>query len=163
MKREISPNSLGFLVGDTRFELVTSTLSMRIYFLYLYANLDNLCVLAYPNRSLLPIFPLIFNWWGHCGDIICLSYASFHNERNEITEGAISNIFVRKDGIYYTPPVSCGLLRGVYRQYFIETKPKLIREKIIKRQDLYEADGIYLTNAVRGMTRVRYKEVKNKQ
>ena len=87
----------------------------------------------------------------------------FQNERDEITEGAISNIFIRKDGMYYTPPVSCGLLRGVYRQYFIETKPQLIREKIIKCQDLYEADGIYLSNAVRGLVQVRYKEAKNKQ
>ena len=89
MKREISPKSLGFLVGDTRFELVTPCVSMRIYFLYLYANLDNLSVLVYLFHSYTPLFPLILNWWGHRGDILCLSHASFHNERNE-EDGTIS-------------------------------------------------------------------------
>jgi len=79
----------------------------------------------------------------------------FENERNEITEGAISNIFVRKGEKYYTPPVSCGLLNGVYRRYFMREKALLVSEKILRRKDLYQADAIYLTNAVRGITLVR--------
>ena len=79
----------------------------------------------------------------------------FENERSEITEGAISNIFIRKGKMYYTPPVNCGLLCGVYRRYFIRKQAPFVRQKILKRQDLYEADAIYLTNAVRGITRVR--------
>ena len=89
MKREISPNSLGFSVGDTRFELVTPCVSMRIYFLYLSTFLDKPNDLDSAIRTLLPIFPLIFNCWGHCGDIFCLSHTSFHNERNE-EDGTIS-------------------------------------------------------------------------
>ena len=77
------------------------------------------------------------------------------NERNEITEGAISNIFIRQGKVYYTPPVSCGLLGGVYRQYFMKKKSPLVKEKILRRRDLYEADAIYLTNAVGGVTRVK--------
>lgn len=79
----------------------------------------------------------------------------YENERNEITEGAISNIFIRQGKTYYTPPVSCGLLGGVYRQCFIKRKAPLVKEKILRRRDLYEADAIYLTNAVRGAIRAK--------
>jgi para-aminobenzoate synthetase/4-amino-4-deoxychorismate lyase len=79
----------------------------------------------------------------------------FENERGEITEGAISNIFIRQGEVYYTPPVASGLLNGVYRQYLMKKKSGLVRERILRRSDLYQADAIYLTNAVRGMTRVR--------
>ncbi len=79
----------------------------------------------------------------------------FENERDEITEGAISNLFIRKGRTYYTPPIGCGLLNGVYRRYFIEKKAALVKQKVLRRCDLYQADAIYLTNAVRGITQVK--------
>ena len=79
----------------------------------------------------------------------------FENEKGEITEGAVSNIFIRKGKMYYTPPVSCGLLNGTYRQYLIRKKAPFVKEKVLRRQDLLQADAIYLTNAVRGIKRVR--------
>src|SRR5262249_12530292 len=42
--------------------------------------------------------------------------ALFFNERNELTEGCIHNVFIEKDGVLLTPPINCGLLPGVYRQ-----------------------------------------------
>lgn len=78
----------------------------------------------------------------------------FLNKNDELCEGAISNIFIRKNGIYYTPPVSCGLLRGVFREYFINKNREKVREKIIKTQDLLKADSIYCVNSVRGMVKV---------
>jgi len=79
----------------------------------------------------------------------------FKNERNEITEGAISNIFISKGKMYYTPAIACGLLAGIYRQYFIKAKAGHVQEKILRQEDLQQADAIYLTNAVRGITQVR--------
>ncbi|MBQ8475738.1 bifunctional anthranilate synthase component I family protein/class IV aminotransferase [bacterium] len=38
------------------------------------------------------------------------------NERGEITEGTYTNIGILKNGKYYTPPVSSGLLNGIFRQ-----------------------------------------------
>jgi para-aminobenzoate synthetase/4-amino-4-deoxychorismate lyase len=76
----------------------------------------------------------------------------FLNENNEITEGAISNIFIAKKGRYYTPPVSSGLLPGVYRSYYIKKKAAL--EKPLFLDDLKTADKIILTNSVRGASRV---------
>ncbi|MFH0925679.1 MAG: aminodeoxychorismate synthase component I [bacterium] len=77
----------------------------------------------------------------------------FKNERGEITEGAISNIFIKKGGYRYTPPISCGLLNGVYRQYLLENK-KNIHEKVLYEEDIYGAEAIYLTNSIRGMVEV---------
>lgn len=82
----------------------------------------------------------------------------FINENNQMTEGAISNIFIKTNGIFYTPPVSCGLLEGTFRKYLIENKSIPIKEKVLYRDDLLKADKIYLTNAVRGMVEVKLYE-----
>jgi para-aminobenzoate synthetase / 4-amino-4-deoxychorismate lyase len=79
--------------------------------------------------------------------------ALFLNLRGEITEGAISNVFVEKDGRWFTPPVECGLLPGVYRRHLLETRPE-IEERVLFLDDLRSADTIYLTNALRGLRRV---------
>jgi para-aminobenzoate synthetase/4-amino-4-deoxychorismate lyase len=77
----------------------------------------------------------------------------FLNQRGEVTEGAISNVFVEKDGRWFTPPVECGLLPGVYRRHLLETRPE-IEERVLFEEDLRTADAIYLANAVRGLRRV---------
>jgi para-aminobenzoate synthetase/4-amino-4-deoxychorismate lyase len=79
--------------------------------------------------------------------------ALFLNLRGEVTEGAISNIFVEKNGRWFTPPIQCGLLAGVQRRHILETQPN-IEEKVLYPQDLRQADAIYLSNAVRGLRRV---------
>jgi para-aminobenzoate synthetase/4-amino-4-deoxychorismate lyase len=75
------------------------------------------------------------------------------NEKNELTEGAISNVFVEKSGRWQTPPVACGLLAGVYRRHLLATRPE-IEERVLHLDDLEQADAIYLANAVRGLRRV---------
>lgn len=79
--------------------------------------------------------------------------ALFFNLRGELTEGAISNVFVEKDGRWFTPPVACGLLAGVYRQHLLATRPE-IEERVLTCDDLLGADATYLANAVRGLRRV---------
>ncbi|NQT95147.1 MAG: aminodeoxychorismate synthase component I [Candidatus Omnitrophica bacterium] len=80
----------------------------------------------------------------------------FQNEKDEITEGAISNIFIKRKDKYYTPPVECGLLNGVYRRNIIKNKMLPIEERVLYPKDIESADEVLLTNAVRGITRVRY-------
>jgi para-aminobenzoate synthetase/4-amino-4-deoxychorismate lyase len=77
----------------------------------------------------------------------------FLNQRGEVTEGAISNVFIEKNGRWFTPPVECGLLAGVYRRHLLETRPE-IEERVLYPDDLRQADAVYLTNAVRGLRRV---------
>jgi para-aminobenzoate synthetase/4-amino-4-deoxychorismate lyase len=76
----------------------------------------------------------------------------FLNTRGEVTEGAISNVLIEKDGRWYTPPVVCGLLPGVYRRFLLETRADL-EEKIFTLDDVRNADAVYICNAVRGLRR----------
>lgn len=77
----------------------------------------------------------------------------FMNEKDQITEGAISNIWITKDGKYLTPPIKCGLLNGVYRQYLLETLPNA-SEAVLSIDDLIHAESIYVCNAIRGLRQV---------
>jgi len=79
----------------------------------------------------------------------------FCNEKGQITEGAISNIFIKKTDIFYTPPIKCGLLPGVFRQYFMQKNRKKAKEKILRLEDLSTAQEIYLANSVRGFKKVK--------
>jgi para-aminobenzoate synthetase/4-amino-4-deoxychorismate lyase len=76
----------------------------------------------------------------------------FLNQRGEITEAAIHNIFIEKDGRLFTPPIDCGLLPGVQRHHILATRHDT-EERILETEDLHNADAIYLSNAVRGMRR----------
>ncbi len=78
--------------------------------------------------------------------------ALFLNMREEVTEGAISNIFVQKGGRYITPPVECGLLAGVYRRHLLNTLAN-VEERVLLPEDLRAADAVYICNAVRGLRR----------
>jgi para-aminobenzoate synthetase/4-amino-4-deoxychorismate lyase len=74
----------------------------------------------------------------------------FRNERDEVTEGAISNIFVRIEGRLYTPPLASGVLPGVFRRHLLEAVPRA-EERILTLADLRSADELYLCNSVRGL------------
>ncbi|MEI6756980.1 MAG: aminodeoxychorismate synthase component I [Chlorobium sp.] len=74
----------------------------------------------------------------------------FLNERGEVTEGAISSLFIRKGQQFLTPPLHCGLLDGIFRRYFLSTRP-FAKEKIVTLDDLKEAEMICIANSVRGL------------
>lgn len=74
------------------------------------------------------------------------------NERGELCEGGITNLFVLLDGQLLTPPVACGLLPGIMRRHAIEAYGA--REAVLRRGDLRRARRIFLTNALRGMVEV---------
>jgi len=78
----------------------------------------------------------------------------FFNERGEVTEGAISNILVRKDGRLLTPPVDCGVLPGVYRRHLLESDATAV-ECVLTLEDLEKADAVFLCNSVRGLRVVK--------
>lgn len=78
----------------------------------------------------------------------------FLNERDEVTEGAISNIFIRRAGELLTPPISSGVLPGVFRRHILEIDPRS-KEAVLTLHDLESADAIYLCNSLRGMREVK--------
>ena len=79
--------------------------------------------------------------------------ALFFNERDELTEGGRSNVFVRFGQAWFTPPVSCGLLPGVMRGVMLTAPAWHASERVITRAMLARADDIVVCNALRGPLR----------
>ncbi len=78
----------------------------------------------------------------------------FQNEKGEVTEGAISNIFIRQAGNFRTPPLSCGVLPGIFRRFLLETCATA-KEGIVTVEDLRTADVVFLCNSIRGIREVK--------
>ena len=74
------------------------------------------------------------------------------NEHGEVTESTIANLVVDLAGVLVTPPISAGLLPGVYRQHLLDTGR--IVERPLRPADLRVARAIYLVNSVRGLWQV---------
>jgi para-aminobenzoate synthetase / 4-amino-4-deoxychorismate lyase len=79
--------------------------------------------------------------------------ALFFNERGELTEGGRSNVFVRIDGRWHTPPLSCGLLPGVMRAVILAAPAWKATERVITREMLERAEDIVVCNCLRGPLR----------
>lgn len=76
------------------------------------------------------------------------------NEIDELTEGSRTNIFLKKNNQWITPPTNSGALAGISRNYFI-SKNSYQSEMTLKLQDLINAESIVLTNAVQGELKVK--------
>jgi para-aminobenzoate synthetase/4-amino-4-deoxychorismate lyase len=74
----------------------------------------------------------------------------FCNTRGELTEGARSNVFVKLDGRWSTPPLTAGLLPGVMRAVLLNDPAWGARERTLTLDDLQAADEIVVCNALRG-------------
>ncbi|MDE4086782.1 aminodeoxychorismate synthase component I [Planococcus maritimus] len=74
------------------------------------------------------------------------------NDREELTEFTIGNVVAEKDGRFYTPPVSSGLLAGTYREQLIDEGR--IETKVLKKEELHTFDAIWFINSVRGWMKV---------
>jgi para-aminobenzoate synthetase/4-amino-4-deoxychorismate lyase len=74
------------------------------------------------------------------------------NERGELTEGSRSNLFVVRDGAWFTPPLSCGLLDGCLRRELLENGPQRVTEKVLTSADLEGAE-VWFGNSLRGLVR----------
>jgi para-aminobenzoate synthetase / 4-amino-4-deoxychorismate lyase len=79
----------------------------------------------------------------------------FLNEKGEVTEGTISNLFIRKGGRFLTPPISCGLLAGTLRAHLLADPSLSLCEEILTLDDVLSADEIFFGNSVRGLQKAR--------
>ena len=71
----------------------------------------------------------------------------FCNQRGELTEGARSNIFIRRDGVLLTPPLDAGVLDGRLRAELIAQGQA--REAVLTPDDL--TGEVYFGNSLRGL------------
>jgi para-aminobenzoate synthetase/4-amino-4-deoxychorismate lyase len=79
--------------------------------------------------------------------------ALFYNERGELTEGGRSNVFIKVDGRWCTPPLSCGVLPGIMRAVILADPAWDAVEKVITRDMLAGASEFMVCNALRGPLR----------
>lgn len=75
----------------------------------------------------------------------------FTNEKGEITEGAITNVVIKRSEEYLTPPVGCGILAGTFRSYLLSKEDFPIKEEVLFKEDLLSCDELFLVNSVRKM------------
>ena len=69
------------------------------------------------------------------------------NRRGEVTETTIGNVVAEIDGVRFTPPVSAGLLPGVFRGEVLGQG--LVQERTLTRDDLRAATQLWLINSLR--------------
>jgi para-aminobenzoate synthetase/4-amino-4-deoxychorismate lyase len=70
------------------------------------------------------------------------------NADGEVTESTVANLVARLDGALVTPPVSSGLLAGTFRERLLQRR--CVVERVVRREDLGRATGLWLVNSVRG-------------
>lgn len=73
------------------------------------------------------------------------------NFKEEVCEGAISNIFFIKDGLIKTPAVECGLLPGIMRGKILEKLETMgisCEEGFYSLDDILKADEVFVTNSL---------------
>jgi branched-chain amino acid aminotransferase len=70
------------------------------------------------------------------------------NQDGYVAEGTSDNIFVFRDGVLITPPLSAGILEGITRDTVLQLTSQLgieAREELFTRHDLYTSEECFLT------------------
>lgn len=73
----------------------------------------------------------------------------FMNTEGYLCEGSFTTLFIKRNGLLYTPPNSCGLLPGILRQSLI--LENTVIERAFKPEDILETDEIFVGNSMRGL------------
>ncbi len=89
------------------------------------------------------------------------------NSHGKVAEGSAENIFIIKDDIIQTPPLSAGGLEGITRDsiiQIIEENGGFVVERDLERDDLYAADEIFMTGTaaeVKSVTQIDKVKIGN--
>lgn len=79
----------------------------------------------------------------------------FFNQREELCEGTITNVFVQlANGTWVTPPISSGCLPGVLRQTLITSR--FVTVKTVSQTEVSSARQIKIGNSLRGLLDVEW-------
>ncbi|MFZ6672780.1 chorismate-binding protein [Undibacterium sp. Xuan67W] len=75
----------------------------------------------------------------------------FFNQHGHLTEGGRSNVFVRKNGTWLTPPLSDGVLPGIMRAVLLDDPQWKASEAHLCIDDVRDAEAVILCNSLRGV------------
>jgi len=81
------------------------------------------------------------------------------NADGYVTEASTSNLFVRLDGVWCTPPLDAGILAGITRGMLLEFLPQAgeaVAERALSRDDLERAEEMFLCSTLRDMSPVTH-------
>jgi para-aminobenzoate synthetase / 4-amino-4-deoxychorismate lyase len=78
------------------------------------------------------------------------------NTRGELTEATRASLALELDGQWWTPPVESGCLPGVERARLLDLG--VLRERVLRREDLYRAAGLAVTSSLRGWRAAELRE-----
>lgn len=76
------------------------------------------------------------------------------NTNGHLIESTIANLWWVQGDTIYTPPLADGCVAGVMRRHLLEVLPAKgyhVQEQHCTFETLAEADGVFLTNAIRGV------------
>ena len=71
-----------------------------------------------------------------------------YNTQGELTECTRGNVALQMDGVWLTPPLSCGLLPGIGRQIGLQRGE--LQEAVLTLADLQRANQVMFINSLRG-------------
>jgi branched-chain amino acid aminotransferase len=78
-------------------------------------------------------------------------------DNGHVSEGTGENLFIVKDGVLQTPPLSDGILAGITRDSIIHIARELgipVQERSMLRDELYTADEVFLCGTAAEVTPV---------
>ncbi len=81
------------------------------------------------------------------------------NEKGQLAECTSANIFLVRNGVILTPPLSSGCLAGITREVIFEIAPKAgfqIREAELTSDDLSSAEEVFISSTTREVAGVGF-------
>jgi para-aminobenzoate synthetase/4-amino-4-deoxychorismate lyase len=115
-----------------------------------------------PNRQ--PLAAHKTSWRAHYDTAAALAEQQgafdmvFATQDGRLTEGARSNLLLRLEGCWWTPPVSDGALPGIARAQLLQHgwQGQPVRERTLWLADLARAEAVAVCNALRGVLPARW-------
>lgn len=77
------------------------------------------------------------------------------DKNGDVSEGAVMNIFLVKDGELITPSLNSDILEGITRRTIIEIAQKIdikVAERKVRPEELYEADEVFFSGSATNIT-----------
>ena len=82
----------------------------------------------------------------------------FFNRRGDLAQAGRTNVFLKLDGRWTTPPLASGALPGVMRAVLLADERWGTVEHVLTRDDLHRCDEIVVCSALRGTVRANLCE-----
>ena len=79
--------------------------------------------------------------------------AILRNTKGNYIEATNSSLFIIKDNVIYTPPLSDGCIDGTMRTWVLNNNA--VVEKSLSLADIKQSDEVFITNALTGITAVK--------